>query len=263
MASQTRDHKLTEKANRQVEKKACFKTPREVAEIVAVQALKLHRRRSRAVRGILGRERKSGPETPAPRRCRPAFFLATCSISSLARMTQTVKALCECFRKLHPTKHRRGPTSNWTTPQWERDVAVNMASAGWARTCFCRDCLADSGGSCQALRRIAAHLAWSRHPALAFRSRWPISIATRSTPPSKSATIPRSPDRPVIIGGREKTRGWSRAACYIAPHLWRALGDCRCSRRLAPLPVRATVIGPDYGEICPGRPRGAPSHGRR
>ena len=77
---------------------------------------------------------------------------------------------------------------------------------------LCRDCLAVSrrAGPLPGLPQPA-------HPATTpscTASPSPISTATPSTPPSRSATIRPSLDRPVIIGGG--SRGVVSTACYIA-----------------------------------------------
>ena len=76
-----------------------------------------------------------------------------------------------------------------------------------------------------------------------------MSIATRSTPRSRSATIPSLADKPLIVGGGK--RGVVSTACYIARTFGvRSAMPMFEARRLCP---HATVVRPNMAKYAERR----------
>ena len=114
---------------------------------------------------------------------------------------------------------------------------------------FCRDCLHDAGDA-----RALPDLPLAAHPApspSSTRSPSRMSIATPSTPRSRSATIRSLADKPLIVGGGK--RGVVSTACYIARTFGvRSAMPMFEAKKLCP---HATVIRPEHGQIRRRQPR--------
>ena len=115
MALQSRDHKLTERQTGQLKKPV--QNPREVAEIVAVQALNFIAADAERLAVFLA-ESGIGPETLRHAAADPHFLSHV--LDFVLRDDATVKAFAN-VSQLHPT-NIAAARQVLGDPQWERDV---------------------------------------------------------------------------------------------------------------------------------------------
>jgi hypothetical protein len=113
--SQSRDHKLTERQTGQLKKPV--QTPREVAEIVAVQALNFIAADPERL-GVFLAESGIGPETLRHAAADPHFLSHV--LDFVLRDDATVKAFAN-VSQLHPTNIAAARQA-LGDPHWERDV---------------------------------------------------------------------------------------------------------------------------------------------
>ena len=181
---------------------------------MAIQALVLHCGRSRPTGPIPGRNRNR-PGRYSRRRARAAFLAGVldhladneladglcAGIGHSARSILLRPATCSPGRAWsNAIRHDPSCHDHGLLPRLPRRKPVR------------------AGAATPAARRASL-----RHPEIARPRRSPMSIATPSTRRSRSATIHRSRDKPLIIGGG--TRGVVSTACYIARTYGRAFRD--------------------------------------